>query len=66
MSEITVYMKNGSTKVFEDNGAPGGSYCNEKRFEPGFVVITDPYGNETAIPTADIIEIQHKTSRRNF
>ena len=66
MSDIIVKMKNGDEKIFKDNGAPGGSYCNQKRFEPGFVVITDPYGKETAIPTEDIAELTHKESYRSW
>lgn len=66
MSDIRVKMKNGKTKLFKDEGAPGGSYCNHLKYEGTFAVIEDPYGKVTAIPAEDIEEIEHDSSRRNF
>jgi hypothetical protein len=57
MPSITIKMKDGSRREFPHRGRPGGSWTKTLRYEPGFAVITDEYGNETAIPTADIAEI---------
>lgn len=63
MSDVRVYMKDGTEKEFIDNGAPGGSYCNEIRYEVGVTIIKDPYGKETIIPTEDIEKVVHESSR---
>lgn len=60
MSDIIIKMKDVAQRIFKDNGASGGSYCNQKRFELGFVVIIDPYGKETCIPSENIEEIIHE------
>jgi hypothetical protein len=46
---IHLKMKDGKTRVFEDRGAAGGSYCQSMRSEIGFVVITDAWGKSTWI-----------------
>lgn len=61
---IYVTMKDGTRRVFEDRGAPGGSYCQSMRAEIGFVVITDAYGKSTWIPSDDIAEIEQASTRR--
>lgn len=66
MSDIRVKMKDGKTKLFKDEGAPGGSYANKLKYDGAFAIVEDPYGNVTAIPAADIEEIEHDSSRRNF
>ena len=35
-----------------------GGLTKEVRYEVGFAIITDEYGNETAIPVQDIEEIK--------
>ena len=64
MADITVTMKDGTVRKFEDRGAPGGSYSNHLEYKPGFVVITDPYGKSTSIPTADVAEVVQHSNRR--
>lgn len=66
MSRIVVKMKDGTTKDFPDNGAPGGSYCNKLSFDGVFAIIEDAYGERTAIPAQDIAEIKHETQRRGW
>lgn len=63
---MTVYlkMKDGTTRVFEDRGAPGGSYEQSMRAEIGFVVIKDAYGKCTWIPSDEIAEIEQASTRR--
>lgn len=61
---ITVKMKDGTTRHFEDRGAPGGSYCQSMRSEIGFVAITDAFGKSTWIPSEDIAEIEQEAMRR--
>lgn len=64
MSDIIVTFKDGHTRKFEDRGAAGGSYCNEIEYQPGFVIITDPHGNKTSIPSEEIEEIYQPSNRR--
>ncbi len=65
MTDVNVKMKDGRTLLFEDKGAPGGSYCNEVKHDGAFAVIKDPYGKRTAIPAADIEELVHEASARS-
>lgn len=55
---ITIKMRDGKTREFRHEGRPGGSYTKRLRYEPGFVVITDEYYREIAIPTDLIDEIE--------
>ena len=64
MSRITVYMKDGTTKDFPDQGASGGSYCNSIKYEGVFAVIKNAHGEVTAIPAENIEHINHESSRR--
>lgn len=58
-----MFMKDGSIQRFEDRGAPGGSYCNEIDYKGSFVVITNPHGVKTAIPSEDIARVVQETTR---
>ena len=58
MASITVKMKNGITKHFPHEGRAGGSYTKSIRYEGAFAIIKDEYEGETAIPAADIEEVQ--------
>lgn len=57
MASITVLMKDGSKKEFPHEGRAGGSYTKHVRYEGGFVIITDEWRKETAIPNVDIREV---------
>lgn len=63
---MTIYlkMKDGTTRIFEDRGAAGGSYEQSMRTEIGFVVITDAHGKSTWIPSETIDEIEQASTRR--
>lgn len=61
---ISLTMKDGTRRVFEDRGAAGGSYCQSMRTEIGFIVITDAHGKSTWIPYEDIAEIEQEALRR--
>ena len=54
---ITLIMKDGTRREFPHKGRLDGSYTKRIRYEPGFVVITDEYYNERAIPTSDVEEV---------
>lgn len=58
MASYTILMRDGSKREFRHTGRPGGSYTKSIRYEVGFVVVTDEYGHEVSIPSADIKEIQ--------
>lgn len=57
MASITVHMTDGTKKEFEHRGRAGGSYTKKLSFEPGFVVITDEYGERTCIPERLVQEV---------
>jgi hypothetical protein len=62
--DITVKMKDGSIRRFEHRPRAGGSWNLRLRYEGGFAIITDEYENDTAIPSADILEVQtHEPAR---
>jgi hypothetical protein len=54
MASIDITMKDGTVKSFPHLGRAGGSYTKTLRYEVGFVVVTDEWNAETAIPSADI------------
>ncbi len=56
--KITIQLLDGTEKIFPDETRPGGSYANRLRYEPGFVVVTNVWGNETSIPERLIKEIK--------
>ena len=55
---IAVYMKNGTKKNYPHKARGWADWTKEIRYETGFAIITDEYGNETAIPAQDIEEIK--------
>jgi hypothetical protein len=63
MSNITIRMRDGSTREFKHAGRPGGSYTKRLRYEPGFVVVTDEYYHETAIPTDLVDSVEESPTR---
>jgi len=63
MSNITIKMRDGTTREFKHEGRAGGSYTKSLRYEPGFAVITDEWHRETAIPTELIQEIVNVPDR---
>jgi hypothetical protein len=63
MASITITMKDGSTREFPHEGRGGGSYSKSVRYEGGFVIVTDEWGKETAIPSSDVKEVVKKPER---
>lgn len=63
---MTIYlkMKDGTTRVFADRGASGGSYSQSMRSEIGFIVITYAHGKSTWIPSDTIEEVEQEALRR--
>jgi len=66
MPSITVTMKDGEVKRFEERGRSGGSYAMGLRYEQGFVVIVDEWGKEISIPTEDIKQIEKEAPRSSW
>ena len=54
VASIKIELKDGSVRDFPHKGRPGGSYTKKVRYEGAFVIVTDEYYKETAIPAADI------------
>jgi hypothetical protein len=63
MASITITMKDGTIRSFPHEGRAGGSYTKSVRYEGGFVIVTDEWYKETAIPAEDVREVV-KTSER--
>jgi hypothetical protein len=66
MANITIKMKDGTVRKFPHQGRPGGSYTKSVRYEPGFVVVIDEYRKETAIPAADISQVDYDPEIRSW
>lgn len=66
MATVTVTFKDGTTKVHEDRGRAGGSYCQSVRYEGAFVIIRDCWGGETAYPAADIAKLVKEATDRGW
>lgn len=64
VSDITVYLRDGTQKRFEDRGAPGGSYHASIRYEWQFAIHKDAYGKETVWPMDLIARIEKEGERR--
>lgn len=56
MAHILVKMKDGSVKEFKDTPRSGGSYTKTVKYEGAFLIVTDEWYQQTAIPAADIAE----------
>lgn len=63
MADITVKLKDKTEKRFPETSRAGGSYCTSIRYEGNFAIISDAYGNETAIPSENIDEIRTSNPR---
>ena len=57
MADIRIKMKDGTVKEFPHRGRPGGSYTKSVRYEGGFVIVTDEWYAETAIPSELVAEV---------
>ena len=58
MANITITMKDSTVRRFLHEGRAGGSYTKTIRYEGAFVIVTDEWGTETAIPAADVAEVR--------
>ena len=56
--DVRVTMKDGTVREFKHRPRAGGSYNIKVDYKGSFLVITDEYYNETAIPAADIAEVK--------
>ena len=63
---IVVKMKDGTERRFMHEGRAGGSYTKRLAFEGVFAVITDEYGKRTAIPAADIAQIEESPNSNHY
>lgn len=60
---VTIKMKDGTVREFQERGRPGGSWTQTLKYEGGFAIVVDEWGDQTAIPSADIDEIKTRSSR---
>jgi len=55
---IKIFMKDGTERDFKHVDRAGGSYTKSIKYEGMFAIITDEWGDATAIPASDIKEIK--------
>ena len=55
--KITIKKKDGSVIEFREKGRAGGSWTISIRYEGAFAIVTDEWGSETAVPSADIDQV---------
>lgn len=61
--DITIKMKDGTVREFKERGRAGGSWSQSLKYEGGFAIVVDEWGDQTSIPSADIDEIKTKRNR---
>ena len=61
---ITVEYLDGTSEVFAETSAPGGSYCTSGKAEMGWYIVTDAYGQKTHIPADRIKAVRTSGDRR--
>jgi hypothetical protein len=66
MKNITIVLKDGRKIEHKHTGRPGGSYSKSVRYEVGFVVVVDEYGNEVAYPSTEVAEIKTENLRSGW
>lgn len=58
MQQIRITFKDGTEKVFNHRGRAGGSYTIGIKFQGGFAIVEDEWGNTEAYPDAAIEKVQ--------
>ena len=66
MSNIIIYLKDGTKKEFNHEGRPGGSYTKTVYYRDGFAVVRDEWGGEIAYPAQDIDHVETTPNRGGF
>jgi len=56
VANITLKMRDGTTREFRHEGRSGGSYTKRMQLEGAFVVVVDEWGVRTAIPAELVAE----------
>ena len=64
MTSIKVKFKDGTIRDFPHQGRAGGSYSKSLSFEGAFVIVTDEWGQRTAFPAVDVVEVIETPARR--
>ncbi len=64
MSNIKIFMKDGSVNDFPHEGRPGGSWTKTISYEGEMAIVTDEYNRRTAYPVSDIKRVVEEPSRR--
>lgn len=60
---VTIKMKDGTVREFKERGRAGGSWTQSLKYEGGFAIVVDEWGDQTAIPSADIDELKTQSNR---
>lgn len=60
-TSITVHLKDGTKREFPHEGRAGGSYTKRIRYEAGFAIVVDEWGNTTSFPSENIESVDTRT-----
>lgn len=61
---VTITMKDGSVREFKESGRAGGSWSQSLKYEGAFAIVVNEWGDQTAIPVADIAEVKTQSAHR--
>jgi hypothetical protein len=63
MRKITIKLKDGTIRTFEEKGRAGGSYTISIQYKGAFAIVEDEWGNTVSFPAEEIAEIQTEAGR---
>jgi hypothetical protein len=63
---IEVEFTDNTRETFEETSRAGGSYCTSMRYDEGFLIIEDAYGNQTVLPEHQIKKIKTWSTKGHF
>jgi hypothetical protein len=60
---VTIYLRDGTKQEFQHSGRSGGSYTKSLRYEVGYVIVADEWGNEVAFPNDLVLRVETRPTR---
>lgn len=63
MRQIRITFKDGTEKVFNHRGRAGGSYTIGIKYQGGFAIVENEWGDTASFPAADIEKVETTEER---
>lgn len=63
MSDITIYMKDGTVHDYPHRGRAGGSYTKSIKYEGGMAIVEDEWGVKIAYPISEVASVKETPTR---